>query len=137
MHERRWLQRVPRAFTRHLRAGECPQFAIVGCKELLRGAFFPQLHRTQEACDVVHTLEPSMPQLLVQEIESAVVQKLRSRAAAQGISVEEAHRRLLRAALLGDKLGPQRDFIAYLRGISLDDSIEFTRASDPSRKVDL
>ncbi|HEX9784418.1 MAG TPA: hypothetical protein VGA56_17035 [Opitutaceae bacterium] len=78
-----------------------------------------------------------MPQLLVQEIESAVVQKLRSRAAAQGISVEEAHRRLLRAALLGDKPGPQRDFIAYLRGIPPDDSIEFTRASDPPRKVDL
>ena len=32
-----------------------------------------------------------MPQLLVRDIESAVVNKLRRRAAAQGVSVEEAH----------------------------------------------
>lgn len=79
-----------------------------------------------------------MPQLLVRDIESAVVKKLRGRAAAQGVSVEEAHRRLLRAALIGDQPGPQRDFIAYLRSIPQDDSIEFTREKDlPRRDVNL
>ncbi len=78
-----------------------------------------------------------MAQLLVRDIESAVVKKLRGRAAAQGISVEEAHRRLLRAALIGDKPGPQSDFIAYLRGIPPDESIEFTRLKDGPREVEL
>jgi len=79
-----------------------------------------------------------MPQLLVRDIESAVVKKLRGRAAAQGVSVEEAHRRLLRAALIGDQAGPQRDFITYLRSIPQDDSIEFTREKDlPRRDVNL
>src|SRR5258706_20477 len=49
-----------------------------------------------------------MPQLLVRDIESTVVKRLRVRAAAHGVSVEEAHRRLLRSALLGDKPEPQR-----------------------------
>ncbi|MGH8017659.1 MAG: FitA-like ribbon-helix-helix domain-containing protein [Opitutaceae bacterium] len=78
-----------------------------------------------------------MAQLLVREIESAVVKKLRGRAAAQGISVEEAHRRLLRAALLGDDSGPQGDFIAYLRGIPQEEPIEFPRQRDVPRRVDL
>ena len=55
-----------------------------------------------------------MAQLLVRNIEPAVVKKLRSRAASQGVSVEEAHRRLLRSALVGDKPGPQSNFIEYL-----------------------
>jgi plasmid stability protein len=76
-----------------------------------------------------------MPQLLVRDIESAVVKKLRSQAAAQGVSVEEAHRRLLRSALVGNKLGPQRDFIEYLRSIPQGKDIEFPRADDPPRKV--
>ncbi len=78
-----------------------------------------------------------MAQLLVREIESAVVKKLRGRAAAQGISVEEAHRRLLRAALIGDNPGPQSDFIAYLRGIPADESIEFPRQKDAPRDLGL
>lgn len=78
-----------------------------------------------------------MPQLLVRDIESAVVKKLRSRAAAQGVSVEEAHRRVLRAALVGDKPSPQRNFIAYLMSIPHEDTIEFTRPTDLPRQVAL
>jgi plasmid stability protein len=65
-----------------------------------------------------------MAQLLVRDIEPAVVRKLRSRAAAQGVSVEEAHRRLLRSALVGGETGPKKSFIDYLRSIPPDDSIE-------------
>ena len=41
-----------------------------------------------------------MPQLVVRNIEENVVRKLRSRAAKEGVSMEEEHRRILRTALL-------------------------------------
>jgi plasmid stability protein len=42
----------------------------------------------------------AMAQLLVRDLEPEVVQALKRRAAEEGTSVEEAHRRLLREALL-------------------------------------
>jgi plasmid stability protein len=42
-------------------------------------------------------------QLLVRDLEDAVVQALRQKAAEEGTSVEEAHRRILRLALLSKK----------------------------------
>ncbi|MCW5548665.1 MAG: hypothetical protein KIT44_06845 [Opitutaceae bacterium] len=78
-----------------------------------------------------------MPQLLVRDIEPAVVNRLRRRAAAQGISMEEAHRRLLRTALTGNQPGPQEDFIAYLRSIPPGAGPGFPRAKDRPRRVDL
>jgi plasmid stability protein len=78
-----------------------------------------------------------MAQLLVRGIEPTIVRKLRSQAAAMGISVEEAHRRLLRAALLGKTPAPGDDFIAYLRSIPSDQAIEFPRAKDRPRPVRL
>jgi plasmid stability protein len=75
-----------------------------------------------------------MPQLLVRDIEPAVVNKLRRRAAALGVSMEETHRRLLRSALMGDHAGPEQDFLAYLRGIPAGGGIEFTRATDRPRR---
>ncbi|MDP3070777.1 MAG: hypothetical protein Q8N18_10835 [Opitutaceae bacterium] len=74
-----------------------------------------------------------MPQLLVRDIEPAVVKKLRRRAAAQGISMEEAHRQLLRTALVGNQAGPQEDFLAYLRSIPKSGAIPFPRAKDGPR----
>lgn len=76
-----------------------------------------------------------MAQLLVRDIEPAVVKRLRSRAAAQGVSVEEAHRRLLRSALVGNHPGPQRNFIEYLRSIPRGEAVEFPRAADLPRRV--
>lgn len=58
-----------------------------------------------------------MPQLIVRKLESAVVRRLRSRAAAEGISVEEAHRRVLRQALLGDPAPVRKNFIEYLQAM--------------------
>ncbi len=78
-----------------------------------------------------------MAQLLVRDIETAVVRRLRSSAAEQGVSVEEAHRRLLRTALVGDTPGPQRDFLAYLRSIPHGGDIEFSRAVDLPRSAGL
>lgn len=76
-----------------------------------------------------------MPQLLVRDIEPAVVRKLRSSAAAQGVSVEEAHRRLLRSALVGNRPGPKRNFIDYLRSIPQGESVVFPRSRELPRRV--
>jgi plasmid stability protein len=78
-----------------------------------------------------------MAQLLVRDLEPAIVRKLRSQAATMGISVEEAHRRLLRAALFGDTPGPRDNFIAYLRSAPKGDDIEFPRSQDLPRPVEL
>lgn len=75
-----------------------------------------------------------MPQLLVRDIESSVVKKLRRRAATQGISMEEAHRQLLRRALVGNQAGPQEDFLAYLRSIPVGGALGFPRAVDRPRR---
>ncbi|NBB80835.1 MAG: DNA-binding protein [Verrucomicrobia bacterium] len=40
-----------------------------------------------------------MSQLLVRQVDPKTVRKLKARAAAQGVSAEEAHRRILREAL--------------------------------------
>ncbi len=77
-----------------------------------------------------------MAQLLVRDLEPAVVNKLRRRAAALGVSMEEAHRRLLRRVLVGDQPGPQEDFLAYLRGIPSGDSLEFPRTADRPRRIE-
>jgi len=78
-----------------------------------------------------------MAQLLVRNIETAVVKKLRNRAATEGISVEEAHRRLLRSVLLGDGPGAHRNVIEYLRSIPPGEAGEFPRAKDLPREVEL
>ena len=78
-----------------------------------------------------------MAQLLVRDIETSVVRKLRSRAAAQGVSVEEAHRRLLRSALFGNNPGPKRNFIEYLRSIPQGEDVVFPRTDDLPRLVEL
>lgn len=44
-----------------------------------------------------------MPQLIVRNIEDAVVRPLRTLAATHGVSMEEEHRRLLRSVLLGER----------------------------------
>jgi len=78
-----------------------------------------------------------MSQLLVRDLEPAIVRKLRSQAAALGISVEEAHRRLLRTALFGDTPGPKDNFISYLRSVPTEEDIEFPRFQDLPRTVEL
>ena len=66
-----------------------------------------------------------------------MVKKLRQSAAAQGVSVEEAHRRLLRASLLGDQPASEADFLSYLRAIPTGDTIAFPRAADLPRPLEL
>ncbi len=78
-----------------------------------------------------------MSQLLVRNIEPAVVKKLRKRASAEGISMEEAHRRVLRLALLGREPDPATNFVAYLQSIPTCETIAFTRSKDLPRAIAL
>jgi plasmid stability protein len=75
-----------------------------------------------------------MAQLIVRKIEDRVVRKLRATAAALGVSVEEAHRRILRKSLLGDATTPP-SFKMLLRSMPDigDDSI-FERTRTTSRR---
>ena len=75
-----------------------------------------------------------MPQLIVRKLESSVVRRLRSRAVAEGVSVEEAHRRVLRQALLGDQPAARRNFIEYLQAMP-DVSLPLQRRRELPRKV--
>jgi plasmid stability protein len=54
-------------------------------------------------------------QLVVRQLEETIVRKLRQRAAKAGVSMEEEHRRILRAALHGAR--EARDFKEHLLAI--------------------
>jgi hypothetical protein len=43
----------------------------------------------------------------------------------------------LRSVLAGDKLGPQRDFLAYLRCIPPGKAIPFPRSTDLPRTIEI
>jgi antitoxin FitA len=77
-----------------------------------------------------------MPQLIVRNLENAVVRRLRSRAAAEGVSVEEAHRRVLREALLTGPAPARKNFVEYLRAMP-DIDLPLARARDLPREVGL
>jgi plasmid stability protein len=77
-----------------------------------------------------------MAQLLVRDLENEVVQALKQRAAKEGTSMEEAHRRLLRQALLKDK--PKLSFKEALLAMPDDgDDALFTRKKKKRRPVNL
>lgn len=81
-----------------------------------------------------------MPQLVVRNIEEKVVHKLRIRAAKDGVSMEEEHRRILRAALL-EQRKRGKTFADYLVAIPQAGKNEppnlFKRQPDLPRAVDL
>ncbi|GAB5558358.1 MAG: hypothetical protein SynsKO_00050 [Synoicihabitans sp.] len=77
-----------------------------------------------------------MSQLLVRNLEPALVKKLRHRASEQGVSVEEAHRRLLRSALLDNAVPPGRNFAEFLSRIPPSPDIDFDRVKDLPREIE-
>ena len=75
-----------------------------------------------------------MAQLIVRKIEDCVVRKLRATAAELGVSVEEAHRRILRKSLLGHADAPS-SFKAHLRSMpDVGEDALFERARSKSRR---
>jgi plasmid stability protein len=79
-----------------------------------------------------------MPQLVVRKIEEAVVARLRRRAARHGVSLEEEHRRILRAALLPEAGKHAMTFKEYLTEMPQggDDAV-FERPPAKFRRVRL
>jgi antitoxin FitA len=76
-------------------------------------------------------------QLLVRDLEDEVVVALRAKAAEEGTSVEEAHRRVLRA-FAGQRGRVRRDFKAFLLSFPEGDADEvFERQRNLPREVDL
>ena len=77
-----------------------------------------------------------MPQILIRQLNSAVVRKLRAKAAAEGVSAEEEARRILRRSLIGDV--PAMPLIDFLRTMpDADDESIFRRPKRKPRKVAL
>jgi len=79
-------------------------------------------------------------QLIVRNIEDAVVRQLRMRAASHGVSMEEEHRRVLRTALLGE-VKNRKSFSEMLLSIpkaTADESGDlFDRQRDLPREIEL
>ncbi len=75
-----------------------------------------------------------MAQLIVRRIEDHVVRKLRATASALGVSVEEAHRRILRKSLMGDATPPP-SFKTFLRSMpDIENDTIFKRKRTTSRR---
>jgi plasmid stability protein len=79
-----------------------------------------------------------MPQLIVRKIEERVVQRLREIASGLGVSVEEAHRRLLRRSLLEED-SPPPSFKEYMRSMPKvgDEDLFERKRTRSKRRIDL
>ena len=78
-----------------------------------------------------------MPVLIVSQIEEEVVKKLKQRAAAHGVSMEEEHRRILRESLLG-KAGKRTSFKeALLAMANVGRDADFERGPQFERSIQL
>lgn len=76
-----------------------------------------------------------MAQILIRQLDGAVVRKLRAKAAAEGVSAEEEARRILRRSLEGDV--PAMPLIDFLRTMPEVDDRIFGRPKRKPRKVGL
>jgi antitoxin FitA len=77
----------------------------------------------------------SMRQLVVRQVEEELVRKLKARAGAHGVSMEEEHRRILRAALLNSKR-KRKNFREHLLNIpDAGSDADFRRSPDRGREV--
>jgi plasmid stability protein len=78
-----------------------------------------------------------MHQLVVRKIEEKVVRKLKERAGAHGVSMEEEHRRILREALLGTSAKRLSFKEALLAMPPAGDDRDFERGPQRDRPVTL
>jgi len=78
-----------------------------------------------------------MPQLIVRQIEEKVVRKLKEQAGRRGVSMEEEHRRILRAALLGKSARRPSFKEALLAMPNVGQDEDFHRGPQLERRVEL
>jgi plasmid stability protein len=78
-----------------------------------------------------------MAQLVVRKVEDAVVKTLRRRAAERGVSMEEEHRRILRASLLrgARERGDLKSHLDRMPDVGSDE--DFARRPSRRRRVNL
>jgi hypothetical protein len=80
-----------------------------------------------------------VPQLIVKNVEDAVVRQLRTLAVTHGVSMEEEHRRLLRTVLLGEREN-RKSFSKMLLSIPKSTGGEseslFARQGDLPREIE-
>jgi plasmid stability protein len=78
-----------------------------------------------------------MAQLIVRQLEEKVVRKLKEQAGRHGVSMEEEHRQILRAALVGTpRKGPTfKDYLLSMPNVGEDR--DFERGPQIGRAVDL
>ena len=65
-----------------------------------------------------------MANLLVRNVEDEVVNALKARCGSRGISAEEEHRRILRAALLGPRRKSLAEVLSAIPNVGRDDDFE-------------
>lgn len=87
--------------------------------------------------DIKNESSIAMAQLIVRQIEEKVVRRLKERAGAHGVSMEEEHRQILREALLGtpSKHGSFKDLLQAMPGVG--DDADFARDPQRERPVEL
>ena len=78
-----------------------------------------------------------MRELVVRQIEERVVRKLKERAGARGVSMEEEHRRILREALLGTATSQPSFKEALLAMPHVGEDRDFDRGGQADRPVEL
>jgi plasmid stability protein len=90
----------------------------------------------QSSCEQLVALRssPEVPRILIRQMDRAVVRKLRAKAAAEGVSVEEEARRILRRSLMGDV--PTMPLVDFLRTMpDVEDDRIFRRHKRKPRKI--
>lgn len=74
-----------------------------------------------------------MAQLIVRNVDDTIAERLKKRAAAHGVSMEEEHRRILREALT-----PKRSLKSMLFSVpQVGEDSDFDRIPQPPREVEL
>jgi plasmid stability protein len=78
-----------------------------------------------------------MAQLIVRNVEQKIVRRLKQRAGEHGVSMEEEHRRILRATLLGrsEKALSFKQYLREMPDVGPDEV--FQRDHDLGRKIEL
>ena len=74
-----------------------------------------------------------MAQLVVRNLESDLIRRLKQRAAEQGVSAEEEHRRILRRALLDEEEFPDLKSLLIMPDIGEDKDFARLRELAPER----
>ncbi len=75
-----------------------------------------------------------MAQLIVRNVDDKIAQRLKTKAAKNGVSMEEEHRRILQQALFSQR-NSFKDMLLSIPEVGQDE--DFERIPQPIREIDL